>query len=140
MAATAYARLREHWSELKAGQPGHRFQDRFERTRDEEKKHGAWHRLAFSTAGVACLAIGAVLSVIPGPAIPFFVLGGWLLASESRLVAGFLDWSEVRGRKILTWAGKHWRRLPTAVRILLIILAVGCVATVGYLGFRLVRD
>ena len=90
-------------------------------------------------AAIVCLAIGAVLAVIPGPALPFFFLGGGLLATESRVVARFMDWAEVRLRKIIAWAKRRWHRMPLIGRIAVVMFAACCSATTFYLSFRLFR-
>jgi hypothetical protein len=54
-------------------------------------------------------------------------------------VARFMDWCEVQLRKIVAWAKRHWRRLPTAARVILIICGACCSAATAYLGFRLIR-
>ena len=55
---------------------------------------------------VLCLAIGIVLTFIPGPAFVFFGLAGALLSIESRWIARVLDRAEVSARKLLA----RWRR------------------------------
>ena len=75
MAATLHFHFREHWRELKRGRPGSRFVERYRRARQEDRQRGPWHRVALIAAGVVCLLIAAILTVIPGPAIPFYFLG-----------------------------------------------------------------
>ncbi len=130
--------LRKHWRELKRGRPGHRFQDRYERAKRERRKGGgAWRRVAMLAAGCVCLAIGVVLSVIPGPAIPFFFLAGGFFGTESRIVARFMDWIEVRARTLAAWAKRHWRRLPRPAQIALLVLGACCSAGMAYLSYRM---
>ena len=85
------------------------------------------------------LAIGVVLSVIPGPAIPFFFLGGGLLATESRPVARFMDWCELIGRRVGAWGKRHWNRLPLAGRIVVMMIGGCCSMATAYLSYRLMR-
>lgn len=139
MAATMGFRFREHWREIKRGRPGHRFQARYARTQRRKRPARIAHRIIFLIAGVLALAIGGLLAVFPGPAIPFFFLGGALLATESRVMARLMDWSELRLRAVAAWAAKRWRRLPGFARILLVILGAGCSAASAYLAFRLMR-
>jgi hypothetical protein len=135
MAAITQFRLRQHWRELRRGRPGRRFVARYERAQEEERC-GAGERLVLITLAVLFLAIGLVLSVIPGPALPFFFLAGGLLASELRFVALFMDWSEVRVRKIAAWLKRHWRRLPVTGRIALLGFAACCSLATVYFGYR----
>lgn len=137
MAGAAHFSLREQWKELRRGRPGHRFQDRYEHARETQKSKDGMQRVLLIGAGVVALIIAAVFSVIPGPAIPFFFIGGALLATESRIIARFMDWCEVRIRKVLAWAKRSWRRLPTYGRALVVGLAVCFSAAAAYGGYRL---
>lgn len=139
MAATLHLHFREYWRDLKRGRPGRRFQDRYQCARRQGARRGAGRRIVLIVAALVCLAIGLVLTVIPGPAVPFFFLAGGLLATESRVVARFMDWSEVRFRELLAWAERRWRRLPMAGRVVVVML-VACGSVAGaYLTFRLFR-
>src|SRR3954468_10341806 len=64
------------------GDPGRRFQDQYRRHARQKSAHkgGAERILNYALAAVA-FVIGGVLVVFPGPAVPFFILGGILLAS-----------------------------------------------------------
>jgi hypothetical protein len=140
MAAIAHFHFREHWRDIKRGRPGRRFQERYERARRNERKTGAAQRIFFLVAGLVALAIGGLLAVFPGPAIPFFFLAGALLATESRILAKGMDWAEVRLRKLGAWGKKRWQRLPQPARVVLVILGAGCSAASAYFSFRLMRD
>lgn len=88
-------------------------------------------------AGLVALIIGLVLTVFPGPAVPFFFIAGGLLAAESRTIARFMDWSEVICRRVLAWGKRQWRRMPMAGRVG-VLLAGGCVsAATMYLSYRI---
>ena len=140
MAAITLSHFREHWRELRRGRPGHRFQARYERARREANRGSVGRRIALLVLAFAMIAIGAVLAVIPGPAIPFFFIAGGLLATESRYVARFMDWMEVLIRKVFAWGKRKWRRLPTVVRVILIIVGVCCSAGSAYLSYRFFQD
>lgn len=129
--------FRAHWRALKDGRPGRRFQERYERTRHPSRRATTLQRIVLILAAVLCLAIAVVLSVIPGPAIPFFFVAGGLLATESRHVARLMDWCEVRGRDAVAWGKRQWRAMPSAGRILVVLVGACCSLAVSYLGFRL---
>jgi hypothetical protein len=114
------AALKRRTHEMLKGRPGHRFQDRYRRTKESKTPAVTWVRIANLALALVAFAIGAVLTVIPGPAILFFFIGGGLLAAESLLVARAMDWLEVRLRKIVAWLRRHWRRLPTLGRAVVI--------------------
>jgi hypothetical protein len=139
MSATTHSGWREHWEDLKRGRPGHRFQDRYARAR-KSAKAGALQRLVFLIGGIVALLIGVVLVVIPGPAVPFFFLAGGMLATESRVIARFMDWSEVRVRNVLAWGKRRWKHLPQWARIALVVLGAACSAATAYLSYRFFRD
>lgn len=134
--------LREHWEALKRGRPGRRFQERYERTHcrgaGAPKTCGWGTRILMILGAVVCLAIAVVLSVIPGPAIPFFFIAGGLLATESRLVARGMDWAEVKFRALAAWGKRRWGRLPRAARLALVVLGCACSAGLAYGSYRLV--
>jgi hypothetical protein len=76
-------------------------------------------RLFRLLAALGCIAVGIVLTVVPGPAILFFLIAGSLLSTESLFVARWLDWSEVKLRAAWSWSRRHWRKLPTGGKIAL---------------------
>jgi uncharacterized protein (TIGR02611 family) len=139
MAAITHFHFLEDWRELLRGQPGKRFQARYERAK-REQRCGAGKRVILIVAALICVAIGIVLVVMPGPAFVFFILAGGLLATESQTVARFMDWSEVSIRKVVAWAKRRWRRLPVGGRIVVILIAACGLAAAAYLGFRLLRS
>lgn len=138
MAASLHFHFREHWRELKRGRPGSRFVDRYHRAR-QDRQRGTWHRVVLIVAAVVCLVIAAILTVIPGPAIPFYFLGGGLLATESRLIARFMDWTEVQLRKVFAWGKRRWRQLPKVGRVVVLMLGACCSVAAAYLSFHLLR-
>jgi hypothetical protein len=96
-------------------------------------------RIVFVGGALVCVAIGMVLVVIPGPAVPFFFLAGGLLATESRTIARAMDWSEVRLRKVATGVMRRWRRLPLGARVVLMALGACCSAATMYLTYHFLR-
>src|SRR5687768_5558348 len=86
--------LREDWHALRRARPGMRFQERYERAR-AKRACGACQRILLFIVAIICLGVAVVLSIFPGPAIPFFFVAGGLLAAESRPIARLMDWAEV---------------------------------------------
>lgn len=138
MAATLHSSFHEPWRELTRGRPGQRFQARYRRAHCEAEKCGLGQRIVLFAAALVCLVIAAILAVFPGPAIPFFLVAGGLLASESLAIARFMDWSEVRVRKLTKRVVRLWRRLPIAGRVVMLILGGCCSAGMAYVGYCLV--
>jgi hypothetical protein len=139
MAATMHVSFRDQWRELRRSRPGHRFQDRYARARQEDMECGPGQRIALIAIAFVALLVGAFFAVFPGPAIPFFFIGGGLLASESRVIARFMDWAEVKVRDIIAWARRKWRRLPTVGRVLVLLLGAGGSAMATYWGLQFLQ-
>jgi hypothetical protein len=131
--------LRRSWRELSRGRPGHRFQDRYQRAHQKPQRGGVAQRILLVVVAIFFLAIGVVLSVMPGPAFVFYILAGGLLASESRYVARFMDASEVIVRKVLRWGKRKWSGLPIVARGVLVLIAIGCAVGAAFIGYRLMR-
>jgi hypothetical protein len=131
------ASLSKKWHALSSGTPGRRFKDRYHRSHRGSKKSNVLARvIRFSIAGVAA-AIGVLLTVIPGPAIPFYFLAGALVATDWLWMAKVLDWVELRMRRVFTRIRRLWNRLPTAGKVALAI-AGGCLSLAStYLTYRL---
>ena len=139
MAGTTSISLRKRWREFQRGKPGRRFQVRYERTRKSERRGGLLRRIMLVALALVLFAVGIVFVAIPGPAIPFFLLSGGLLATESRGVARFMDWGEVVGRRISARAARYWKRLPRVAQILIIVLGACGSAATAYLGYTFLR-
>lgn len=103
--------MKQQLREVARGRPGERFQRYYERARRDRKSGAAKERVVRVVLATICFAIGLVLVFIPGPAILFFFIGGVLLASESRLAARGLDWSEIKVRAAWQWALGRWQRI-----------------------------
>jgi hypothetical protein len=129
--------LRKQWRELQQGRPGHRFIDQYERVRRSARDYGLCRRMVFLIAGLISLAIALVLSVIPGPAIPFYFLAGALLAVQSRALSRLMDWMELRVRQLARWARRIWRQLPAGARVLLLAIGMSASAGSAYVMYRL---
>jgi hypothetical protein len=87
--------LRKAWTELKASQPGERFQEAYHRQKRADRGRSAAARWLRPVAALLSFAIGVVLAFIPGPAVVFFALSATLLATQSLHVARALDQTEV---------------------------------------------
>lgn len=110
MPAVSRFHFRDDWRALKRGRPGHRFQDRYAAAHRAGPRSGMWQRILTFVIAALLLAIAAVLSVIPGPAFPFFILAGALLATQSKTIARWMDALEVRTRKVFAWVKRRWHR------------------------------
>ncbi len=122
-------KLKRQWEVLKRGKPGRRFAERYQAAQRKENRATLATRIVRFAIATVAIALGLVFAVIPGPAILFFAIAGALLASESRGVARFLDWCEVKIRAVVKWAQRIWKRLPIAGKVA--VLIVGAAGSVG---------
>ncbi len=115
--------MKDSWWRFKASKPGHRFQDRYHRRR-QESEQGWWDpRRLFNVVGGLIIAVGsALLGVLPGPDTLTFFLGLGMIAGEFGPVARLLDWAEVRVRKLGQWVKGTWRS-PAAGKVLVVSVA-----------------
>ena len=128
--------FREHWRDLRRGRPGRRFQARYERSKQEDARSSPVKRILLICLAIVFLAIAIVLMVMPGPAFVFFILAGALIATESRVVARFMDWAEVRVRSVLAWCKRQWHGWSKAARAVAVGVALMCTAGFAYGAYR----
>ena len=127
--------LQQHWREFKESKPGQRFKDRYHRRRQDEQGHIAW-RIFLITVG-AVIALGSlVLAPLPGPGWATVFIGLMILAGELLPAARFLDWLEVRLRKLGRFVYDVWRASVLG-KIAVILVAALCVAAVAYVIYLL---
>lgn len=117
---------KKEWKKLKRSRPGHRFQDRYERSHGS----GGITRFVRPVVGLLIAAAGVVLMPAPGPGWVVFIIGLGLLASDIRFVARGLDWAELRARAAWGWLRNRWGAASTLgraamVAILLLLIGAG---------------
>ncbi|HMJ55346.1 MAG TPA: hypothetical protein VK540_24895 [Polyangiaceae bacterium] len=92
------ARLKDQWNAFKRLEPGKRFQTQYRRHRQSKAGKSPVRRVLYAVAGLLSVAVGVVLTFIPGPAVLFFLIAGALFAVQSLWVARALDGGELRAR------------------------------------------
>lgn len=125
------------WREVRHGSPGRRFQEYYQRAHQRRDRRGWIGRVLRIAVAVASFAIGIVLVFIPGPAVLFFAMTGALLANESRAVARFLDWSEIKLRHAGAVAGRTWRSWSTASKLVLATTLGAALGAISHLLYAL---
>ena len=129
-----WEKFKQTWRRFKAGNPGQRFQQEFRR------RHSAGRspiqKALLIVGGLLLMAAGFLLLFIPGPGLVFLFVGGFLIAQQSLVAARVLDWSEIRLRKLLAWSLRAWRRSSTALKLLLVVVAVVVLGAVGLGVFK----
>ncbi len=104
-------RLKHYWCELRNGPPGYRFRAQFERGKLVRAGDSFFRRWFTIFVGTTLLAVGIILCFLPGPGIPFVILGASVLAEQFYAVARALDSSELKLREV-TRRGVAWWRQP----------------------------
>lgn len=130
-------KIRETWHSFKESEPGHRFKDRYHRR--QQSKSGRFDLgLVVSVFGGVLILLGGIVAVPgPGPGWLIIFLGLGLVAGEFRPAARFMDWAEVRLRRLARWATGAWTRSSPAVKALIVTAILVCAAALGYGAYRL---
>lgn len=105
-----FQRLKRSLDQLKHDEPGRRFRNRCDAMR-RDGGPGFWGRIGLYASAILCILIGIVLVFIPGPAVLFFFLAGGLLATESPVIARWMDKLELLVRRVWNTIRRRWRRL-----------------------------
>lgn len=127
--------LKKQWRAFKDGRPGHRFQDRYERNKEERAERSSFMRFLKPVAGISLIVAGVVFCLIPGPGVPLLLIGAGLMADVSLSVAKVMDWLDVRTRAIISRASQWWKQASMAAKSAVIVLAVFVISGAGYGGF-----
>ena len=129
-------RLKQRWREFRTAAPGVRFQERFERRKEE--RAGRTSRFLHVGAGVALIAAGIFFLPAPGPGTIVLLVGAGLIAQEWAWAARALDSSELQVRRIAGRVREIYRRSPPVVRVLAILVAVSAGGGIAYAAYQLV--
>ncbi len=116
------SRLKKQWRHFAARPPGRRFRDRYADRHDAHRPRAWWWKAINWGGGGLLIVVGVFLTVVPGPAVLFFAVGGLMLAGESRRTARLLDWIDVKTAPLLHWIHRRWQQLHPVTRR----LAAGC--------------
>ena len=127
-------RFKGTWEKFSASEPGERFKDVYHR-RQERPGHIVV-RVFLIILG-AVLAVGSLFTApLPGPGFATVFLGLAILAGEFLPAARFLDWCEVRIRRLWRFVQRAWRS-GTAGKMLVIAAAAVIVAVTAYVVYVL---
>jgi uncharacterized protein (TIGR02611 family) len=128
-------RMKRHWREFRESKPGERFKDRYRRRQEAERGHIVW-RIFLITLG-AVIAVGSlVLAPLPGPGWFTVFIGLMILGGELLPAARFLDWLEVRLRKLWRLVRKVWRASIVGKVGVVVVTAI-LAAAIVYVGYHL---
>jgi uncharacterized protein (TIGR02611 family) len=128
-------RLKQHWREFSESKPGHRFQERYRRRQQAGRGH-ILKRVFLIVLGTV-LALGSLfLAPLPGPGFATVFLGLAILAGELLPAARFLDWAEVRLRKLACFVRHAWRSSFLG-KVSIVAIAALLAAAISYVIYRL---
>lgn len=99
-------KLKGEFQSIKGGDPGSRFIDHYEQSKESEgANRTGWSKFGYVAIGLVLVIVGVLLSIPPGvPGFLLWIPGLALLAARSRILATVLDRAEAWGRRI-------WSRL-----------------------------
>lgn len=107
--------LKQRWQQFAAAPPGQRFREHFKR-RQQSQPSAIHKRILAMGAGIVIMGLGLVMLIAPGPGILVLLLGATLVAQESFVAAKFMDWADIRVRRLLIRVLRLWRRFSPASR------------------------
>ena len=123
---------KRHWQQFKESKPGYRFQDRYYRHRQSGRGRFGFRRILNIVVGSVLVIVSAFFGWAPGPGLLTFFLGLGLIAGELLFIARFLDWAEIRMRKLAHPVIDVWKRSSPAVKALIVLAVLVFVAALGY--------
>lgn len=129
-------RIDNSWQRFIHDKPGQRFQNRYERRQRRAKKSHIVVKILYIILGTVVAVGSLVLAPLPGPGWGTVFVGLMILAGEVRLVAIFLDWLEVRLRRLWRLIVGLWRSGP-AGRAAIVAVVLLAVAAALYVLYRL---
>jgi hypothetical protein len=125
-------RAKRSWRLFTSSKPGDRFQVRYYYHRQSRHGRSSLSRIFNIVVGSALVLFSVFFGWAPGPGTLTLIIGLSMLGSEFLVVARFLDWAEVRLRKLARWARDVWKSAPTAGKALIVLAIVAYVAALGY--------
>jgi uncharacterized membrane protein YbaN (DUF454 family) len=109
--------IRKDWETLRDYQPGERFEGCY-RSRRLQERDEAGARIFRVLLALIVFSVGLAMIFLPLPEIPFFLLSGTLLATESLPFARFLDRNELRLRDAWNRFKRRSGLPPRAIRLI----------------------
>jgi hypothetical protein len=123
-------RAKRSWRNFKKSKPGDRFQVRYYYRK--QRGTGRLSRIFNIFLGSVLVIMSTLFGWAPGLGLLTLLIGLALIAGELFPVARFLDWSEVRLRKLARLAWKVWTGATPVGRTLIVLLVLVFVAALVY--------
>jgi hypothetical protein len=128
-------RAKRSWRHFLKSKPGDRFQVRYHYRK--QRGTGRLSRIFNIVLGSVLVIMSTLFGWAPGLGLVTLLIGLTLIAGELFPVARFLDWSEVRLRKLARLAGKVWAGATTVGRTLIVLVVLVFVAALVYGAYSL---
>ncbi len=128
-------RAKRSWRNFKKSRPGDRFQVRYYYRK--QRGTGRLSKVFNIFVGSVLVIMSILFGWAPGLGLVTLLIGLALIAGELFPVARFLDWSEVRLRKLARLAGKIWAGASPVGRTLIVLLVLVLVAALVYGAYSL---
>jgi hypothetical protein len=129
-------RAKRSWRLFTSSKPGDRFQVRYYYHRQSRHGRSSFSRVFNIVVGSVLVIFSVFFGWAPGPGTLTLVIGLSMLGSEFLVVARFLDWAEVRLRKLAHFVGVVWRS-STIAKALIVLVVLALVAAFGYVIYAL---
>ena len=131
-------RIKKNWRQFKQSEPGHRFQDRYDRR--QKVSQGRWDKWSIINIGLGVIIAIAGFALIPAPGPGWIVtfLGLGLLGGEFAPMARALEWVEVKARAVADWAKKVWSNASGLLKAIIVVVGLVIGAAVAYGAYQLV--
>ena len=128
-------RAKRSWRNFTKSKPGDRFQVRYYYRK--QSGAGRLSRIFNIFVGSVLVILSTLFGWAPGLGLVTLLIGLALVAGELFPVARFLDWSEVRLRKLARLAGKVWTGATPVGRTLIVLLVLVFAAALVYGAYSL---
>lgn len=132
-----FGRMQYYWEQFKEDVPGRRFQDRYWRNQERARGRFDIRRLLNLAAGILLVMVSVFFGWAPGPGMLTLFIGLGMISGEFQPAAIFLDWAEVRLRKLWRVCEAVWAEASTGERALIVLalgaVVVGLISVVFYL-------
>ena len=128
-------RAKRSWQNFTKSKPGDRFQVRYYYRK--QRGPGRLSRIFNIFVGSVLVVMSTLFGWAPGLGLVTLLIGLALIAGELFPVARFLDWSEVRLRKLARLAGKVWAGATPIGRTMIVVLVLVLAAALVYGAYSL---
>jgi putative transmembrane protein PGPGW len=117
-------RAKRSWRLFTSSKPGDRFQVRYYYHRQSRHGRSSLSRIFNIFVGSVLVLFSVFFGWAPGPGTLTLIIGLSMLGSEFLVVARFLDWAEVRLRKLAHFVGVVWSSSMVGKALIVLVVLV----------------